>query len=220
MIVENKQIDTSLLNRKNTDLRTTKSIRIGAGNTIMGADVRGLWLGAKIPEDAPFYVDMEGNLRGLNLVGVTITGSTITGGIFRTAEDGQRIEINSDEQNKITFYDEADVYGKLEVYSDGSTGYVSLQAEDGEAEMRIETGFGLNAGYRGIGLSAYEAFISASGNPVIGQGISMGFPDALGLTLNINDYFGYQKLAIYNLPTSAPIDAGCVWNDGGTLKIT
>jgi len=218
MIIQPVQIDTTLVSRRNTNLRATKSMRIGGGSTLFGADVRGIWLGAKTPEDAPFYVDMEGNLRGLNLLGVTITGSTITGGLFRTATSGQRIEISSISQNEIRFYDDTDLYGQLEVYSDAFTGYVSLNAENKEVEMRIETGLGVNAGYRGIALNAGSASMGASGNASVGFATSIGIIG--GIQLSIDNIGGTDTFNISNLPTSAPLMAGSVWNDSGTLKIT
>jgi hypothetical protein len=52
------------------------SMRIGAGDTVFSSDISGIWLGAKAFADAPFSVDMEGNLVATS---VSITGGTIEG---------------------------------------------------------------------------------------------------------------------------------------------
>lgn len=44
-----------------------KTLQIGYGSKVFRADNRGIWLGAEQPEDAPFWVDMEGNMVATSL---------------------------------------------------------------------------------------------------------------------------------------------------------
>jgi len=39
------------------------SIEVGAGSKTMKMDERGMWMGASDFDDAPFSIDMEGNVR-------------------------------------------------------------------------------------------------------------------------------------------------------------
>jgi hypothetical protein len=99
-------VDMEIKNKRNGIAQFNRSnrLRIGSGDNIMMADKQGLWLGAKKFDNAPFRVDMEGNLVGLSLDAPTITGgtisgsslsgSTITGGTVRTSSGGTRVEMN------------------------------------------------------------------------------------------------------------------------------
>jgi hypothetical protein len=72
------------------DLRSVSAIQVGAGSTVMRADKSGLWLGAAKYINAPFKIDMLGNVIASSL---TITGGTITGATIQTATTGQRVVI-------------------------------------------------------------------------------------------------------------------------------
>ena len=105
-----KKIDTRDTTRKPQNLRKTKSILIGAGNTVFGADIRGMWLGAKRFADAPFRVNMLGEVEGISftgttLTGATINGSTITGGTIKTVDSNTRVELSSSSNALLVYQD-------------------------------------------------------------------------------------------------------------------
>lgn len=56
---------------KETYLNNVKEFQVGFGAKVLRTDRRGLWLGGKDPNNAPFFVDMEGNL--------TATSATLSG---------------------------------------------------------------------------------------------------------------------------------------------
>lgn len=64
------------------------SIEIGSGDDIFKADENGIYLGDAVFADAPFSVDMEGNLTAEagTIGGFTITPTKLYGGIIQTAE--------------------------------------------------------------------------------------------------------------------------------------
>lgn len=49
-------------NTKKTKDEVFEKIEIGSGSKTMKADERGLWLGDEDPQNAKFYVDMNGNI--------------------------------------------------------------------------------------------------------------------------------------------------------------
>jgi len=55
-------------------LRGVKELQVGAGNTVFRADQSGIWLGNAYFADAPFKVDMDGNVTASSL---GITGGSI-----------------------------------------------------------------------------------------------------------------------------------------------
>lgn len=61
-------------------LKLLWSLLIGGGTTVFGADISGIWLGAKRWVDAPFRVDMNGNLTAtsVNISGGSVSGITIS----------------------------------------------------------------------------------------------------------------------------------------------
>lgn len=88
------------------------SLQIGAGNVAFKADSSGIWLGADRFADAPFSVDMNGNIiaqsLGLgNYVTKTDTGQNLTGsvnlGTSSVILDGvnKRIIINDGSNDRI-----------------------------------------------------------------------------------------------------------------------
>lgn len=75
------------------------SITIGSGNNVFRADTQGIWAGHASWSDAPFYVNMAGELWAEDahisgtITGSTITGSTINGGsIFGSVITGGTIQ--------------------------------------------------------------------------------------------------------------------------------
>lgn len=108
-----------------------------------------------------------------------VNAGTVTGVVFRTAaEDAEeRIEIDSvNTKNQIRFYDQATLFGKLEVYKDGNDGYIGLIAQDDGAGFEV---------YTGIGASAFSSslFYSNGGSFSTDGNASNGFN-------NINGKFG------------------------------
>lgn len=78
-----------------------KTMQIGFGSKVFRGDRRGIWLGAEEPADAPFWVDMEGNMVATSLdlsnylqvgealsdIGAgNITGTYIANGTITTAK--------------------------------------------------------------------------------------------------------------------------------------
>ena len=51
-----------------SNLTNLKTIAVGNGNKSWYMDERGLWLGATDPGNAPFYVDMSGNVKAASLI--------------------------------------------------------------------------------------------------------------------------------------------------------
>ncbi|OQB18149.1 MAG: hypothetical protein BWY14_00995 [Parcubacteria group bacterium ADurb.Bin192] len=68
------------------DVTNARSLRLGAGATAIHGDQSGLWLGADKFLDAPFSVDMNGNMTATNVI---INGSSISNEhIFGSGIDG------------------------------------------------------------------------------------------------------------------------------------
>lgn len=61
--------------RGKTIIEQLWSLAVGVGTSVFRADISGIWLGAKKWLDAPFRVDMQGNLTASS---VTITGGSVT----------------------------------------------------------------------------------------------------------------------------------------------
>lgn len=57
--------------------KDVKSLQVGVGSKVLRADKSGLWLGAATFADAPFSVDMDGNVTATS---ITLTGYIPTGG--------------------------------------------------------------------------------------------------------------------------------------------
>ena len=67
-------------------LRNLKEMSVGEGSKVMRLDSSGIWLGAEKFADAPFSVDMEGNVIASTLslsqyLSKTDTSQTLTGSI-------------------------------------------------------------------------------------------------------------------------------------------
>lgn len=219
-------------------LRNFKELLIGAGDRYFGVDVRGLWLGAKDYDDAPFKVDMNGNVTGItfdaaevtglvvnsgvlnssDINGGTINGSTITGGLFRTAPSGLRIEIDSvTNQNEIRFFDVTTLYATMRVRTSGGDGFVEIKDPDGSGIEILS----------GVGASSFGAtqIISVGGIITTNGNASNSFNGMIGrggtVTLFVgNQSAGNDYVFMTGLPTNdSGLPEGAVWRDGNTLKI-
>ncbi len=220
------------------NLRKVQQFQIGNGSKVWHADRNGMWLGAEKFADTPFRVDMEGNVVGITfdavevtglivysgvlnsseINGGTIAGATITGGLFRTAADGIRIEIDSENnQNEIRFYDATTLYATLRVRTESGDGYVEIKDPNG-AGFEVLSGVGAS-GYGSASIMSLGGTIATSGNAtnsfngLIGRG---------GVTMLYvgNQSGGSDYIFAANLPTSSSgLPSGAIWNDGGTLKI-
>jgi phage minor structural protein len=123
-------------------LMANVNLRIGTGDNVFKADSNGIYLGNAVFADAPFSVDMAGNLIAMNAtIQGTITSSTITGGVIRTAASGKRIEIANNQLNSYN------VSGAKEGFSieDWSGIYAGLMYEGGSivGGMVIDSGLTL-----------------------------------------------------------------------------
>ena len=65
--VKRKKIEPSRGIAGFDDLRRVSAFEIGTGNRAFKADSSGIWLGANAFADAPFSVDMEGNITASSL---------------------------------------------------------------------------------------------------------------------------------------------------------
>lgn len=70
-------------------LNATKQFQVGIGSQVLRADQSGLWLGAATFADAPFSVDMQGNVIATS---ITITGYIPTGGAADDINDGNGLD--------------------------------------------------------------------------------------------------------------------------------
>jgi hypothetical protein len=219
--INDAQIDKEIKNKRQgtAQLRRTKNLMVGAGDTSFQADVRGIWLGAKNFEDAPFSVDMEGNVSGItfegtNLVGATITGSTVTGGVIQTATTGKRLKVAGSPSNEYQFLDGNTKVGHLKIDDDGSGGYYAeLFIDYLGSTLRVGSTVGAseNVYFSTVGFSASQraavgtAFLEGKDSKYFGLAWSGG---------------GDPILETNAIPTSNPGGSGRIWSDGGTLKIT
>lgn len=212
---------------QNRKFSKVTELQVGFGARVFRMDRQGFWLGAEKFEDAPFSVDMEGNVVGVTfagavLTGVTINGSTINGGtitgsLFRTAASGVRIEIDSPtDQNEIRFYEDTDLYATLLVRKVDDDGLIEIVDPDG-------AGFRLTSGVGASGFGSAE-LISIGGTIATNGNATNGF---VGLIGNGDKYIAMQHsaggdaLVVTNaLPTSDPGVTGALWNDGGTVKVS
>ena len=94
------------------ELTDITNIQMGYGSKVFRADEQGIWLGAKRFVDAPFSVDMEGNIIATtlslgNYISKTDTGQNVTGdfqlGASNMVLDGnnKRILINDGTNNRV-----------------------------------------------------------------------------------------------------------------------
>lgn len=76
--IENKSLPQDDESRYGSDIfNDIKQMQVGNGSQVFRADQSGIWLGAATFADAPFSVDMQGNVTATS---ITITGYIPTGG--------------------------------------------------------------------------------------------------------------------------------------------
>ncbi len=118
-----------------------------------------------------------------------ITAGTITGVLIRTALTGRRIEITSSPTNTINFYDDATLYGSLEVDKTGSDGYIKLLSQDG-AGLEIYTGIGASS-FGSAALIGQGGRIEVSGNA---SNSFSSFVDLNGASFNLHGGPGVSEI--------------------------
>jgi hypothetical protein len=117
-------------NIKANTIMSNVNMIIGSGNNVFKADPKGIYLGDAHFEDAPFSVDMEGNLYA--------ESATIEG-IFRTGMTGARVILNN---NGITSYNSSNnlhglqcnpssIYPEISLYRNGSEIFTAKAMNDG-----------------------------------------------------------------------------------------
>lgn len=168
----------------------------------------GTFRGVKINDDGIKAYDSSGTNPTPTFQVDAVTGSVTARGVFRTAEDGQRIVISSD--GTITAYDSANNPSKIWF---GTTGRVRV-----DHGMTIDGSFNCQ-GFTSSGASS----VSSGGLSVTGQLTIFGGADISGRTeltgvldLNNNDAVGFASLTL-----NGPVDTngGNVTTDGGDLNL-
>lgn len=219
--VEDKKIEAVREQKKQGrfSLRNLKELFVGGGNTFFGVNWKGLWLGAKNFEDAPFRVDMEGNVVGVSLEGTEFSGLTINSStINSTVISGSTITGNTIISGNI-----ATAASGLRMRMNGSTNaYEFLNNDLVLVQLRSESS--LFSGHGGASLSHGAGGVRAE---VSGQGVGLGSRQALFINDSNSVYFGLidrdsgsYHIVASGLPTSASgLPTGTIWNDGGQLKI-
>lgn len=220
------------------DLSKVRQFQIGNGQNVLRFDRQGLWLGAEKFADAPFRVDMQGNVVGITfdaaevtglvvnsgvlnsseINGGTINGTIITGGMFRTAASGLRIEIDSStEQNEIRFFDASTLYATMRVRTDAGDGFVEIKDPDG-AGIEILSGVG-SSGFGATQILSVGGIITSNGNATNSFNGLIGRGGTVMLYVG-NQSAGADNIFMLNIPTSdSGLPVGAVWRDGTTLKI-
>ena len=140
-----------------------------------------------------------GDISGTNIDGVDITGSTVTGSTIRTSPDGTLPRIVMDKDtHKIQFWGTDITYPDLELYTGGIN--FSLNGVEIGMEAPGLLGFYFSAGDVG------RMYMQSGSNITLS---TMAQPIEIA-----------ENLILSDLPTSDPANAGEVWNDAGTLKIS
>jgi hypothetical protein len=162
------------------------SIEIGTGNNVFKSDQTGIYLGNQVFANAPFRVNMAGQLTatqatitgtinatggtfsgditaygtitGGTIVGSTLNGGTITGALIRTSESGYRVEMSSS-GNLLGAYMDNSNYVRISPNISGSPGIDFTYGGSQKATISTDIG-GSDFGF----LSYVNAFISAYGN--------------------------------------------------------
>lgn len=179
-------------------IKRLKSLIVGAGDTVFGADSRGIWAGAKDYADAPWKVDMEGNQEGLgNINAGTFGGWTITPNSIESPEDANGFKVILDSANKkIEFDGGASLKNTATPFS--GTGGMALEHDTGLVMVEVSG--------EGEGLGSQQVLLKVPDESVY-MGLQVDTP-------------GNAYIIMNGLPTSNPGSSGRIWNDGGTLKIT
>ena len=91
--VPDKSVEQSSQQYGQSLLPNVNSIQIGAGTKAFKGDSSGIWLGANKFADAPFSVDLDGNVIANTLLSKTATGQAFTGSIIISDGSYNRIHI-------------------------------------------------------------------------------------------------------------------------------
>jgi hypothetical protein len=155
--------------RYNEELKSVRQLAVGsAGRRGFFVDRQGIWLGAQKFGEAPFSVDVDGNLyatsatvqgtiqsstiQSSSIVSATIESATITGSTLQTSSSGQRIVIENDilEQfdssgvRRVALADD-----RIKFYDQNGNAYGQLYADDILGILRLDgenQNVGINAG--------------------------------------------------------------------------
>lgn len=191
-----------------TDMR---ELQVGFGSDVFRADEQGIWLGAARFADAPFSVDMEGNVIAGAL---TITGGTITGATIQTSATGKRLIMAGSPANEYQFYEDATKVGHLKIDDDGAGGFF--------AELFIDhLGAALQVGST-VGAAEVVYFSTVGFESSIRAAVgSVQLTSKDGYTFGFEWFGGGDPLIVTNaLPTSDPAVSGALWNDGGYVAVS
>lgn len=201
--------------------RDIQELQVGISNTVFRANQSGVWLGDNTFANAPFSVDMDGNVIAHS---------------FKTGTTGQHIAIDSATTNRISFFDNTTLFGLLEVDYDAGTdiGCIKLLAQDLGAGLEIDVGIGASA-FSSINLFANGGSFDSQGNA---SNHYLSMLGAQGGTFQVKSESGSSNEQVYsdldidtdgliNMPqmTTTVANArpfvrdGSVIEDGGVLKV-
>lgn len=209
------------------NLSKVQEFQIGNGNAVWRADKRGMWLGAKRWEDAPFRVNMNGDI-----VSITLSSETVTARRVQTADTGQRVVID-DVSNTIRFYNSANA---LILELQGLTAFTE------NSQIKIAGGMSgssannanYNAGYRlwnaGFGATGIIAILEAFNLETASVRARLGvrtdgelwwYGTGTSPVFVVKNDGTIECEGIWAvLPTStAGQPSGALWNDSGTVKV-
>ena len=98
--------------KNDSGFKSMRALNIGVGSNVFRADERGIWLGAEDFVDAPFSVDMQGNI-----IAATLELSAINGDLDDIADGTNygKIALSSVSEGKIVLDSGAGVTGSLPV---------------------------------------------------------------------------------------------------------
>jgi hypothetical protein len=207
-------------------LRNLKELLVGAKDRFFGVDSRGLWLGSRDYDDAPFRVNMRGEIEAATLDTDIVTAKSVV-----TSTTGQRVEIQ-DTTNTVRFFNSAN---DLVLQFMGVTDYTQSQVNiTGGMQLKADEDINYDSGIRivpfgsGSSIAAiFESFNREKGNNeaarllIVSNG-RMEFQGTDGLPVFIVDNDGNVSCNRFlpNLPTSNPNNPGELWNDNGTVKVS
>ena len=219
-------IQRRALEQAMANLSKIQTLQLGTGGQVFRADRQGIWLGAERFEDAPFRVDMQGNITAASLTvdavqevkdnitslsdlsadlgsitAGTITGAEIFGSKISTDVAGNlRMRMNGDSNSYEFLSTSGVVLAELKSLAIPFTGMAGAALRHGTGTVL------LGVSGPGEGMGPREASFSN-----IDGTVTLGIYDTDGL-----DYF----IVARGLPTTNPGGSNRIWNDGGTLKIT
>ena len=223
-------------------LRNLKELFVGAKDYFFGVDKRGMWLGAQNYEEAPFRVNMKGEIEAATLDTDVVTARSVV-----TSDSGQRVEIQ-DATNTVRFYNSAD---DLVLQFMGVTDYTESQVNiTGGIQLKADEDINYDAGIRMVPLGSgssiaavFEAFNREKDNDeraylmVISNGQLVFVNPDNEFVMNVDssggmflggeantaeaffEVFSDGNIRV-NIPTTDPEIEGLLWNDGGTVKVS